>query len=57
MHSVYMCVFTVELLMRLEEESQLLSHDLEDTTVNPSEATIQLTKSLVACLEKYINGT
>ena len=28
-------VLTVELLMRLEEESQQISHDLEDTSVNP----------------------
>ena len=42
--------------MKLEEESQLMSHDLEDTTANPSEATIELTKSLIDCIEKYING-
>ena len=53
-----MCMlYCVELLNKLEEESQLMSHDLEDTTANPSEATIELTKSLIDCIEKYINGT
>lgn len=50
-----MC-FTVELLLRLEEDSQQLSHDLEDTVVKPSEVTIELTKSLIECVEKYVNG-
>lgn len=43
--------------MKLEEESQLISHDLEDTAAKPSEATIELTKSLIDCIEKYVNGT
>ena len=51
-----MC-YAVELIMKLEEESQQISHDLEDTTATPSEATIELTKSLIDCIEKYINGT
>ena len=50
-------LYCVELLIKLEEESQLMSHDLEDTTANPSEITIELTKSLIDCIEKYINGT
>ena len=54
---LYCVLYCVELLIKLEEESQLMSHDLEDTTVNPSEATIELTKSLIDCIEKYINGT
>lgn len=49
--------YTVELIIKLEEESQLMSHDLEDTTASPSEATVELTKSLIDCIEKYINGT
>ena len=46
--------FTVELLMKLEEESQLISHDLEDTAAKPSEATIELTKSLIDCIKNML---
>jgi len=42
--------------MKLEEESHLISHDLEDTSATPSEATIELTKSLIDCVERYVNG-
>ena len=42
--------------MKLEEESQLISHDLEDTAAKPSEVTVELTKSLIDCIEKYVNG-
>lgn len=47
----------VELLMKLEEESGPMSQDLEDTIATPSDTTIDLTKSLIDCVEKYINGT
>ena len=54
---MYACVYcTVELISKLEEESQLMSHDLEDTVATPSESTVELAKSLIDCIEKYING-
>jgi len=43
--------------MRLEEESGPMSQDLEDTTASPSDTTVDLAKSLIDCVEKYINGT
>ena len=52
---IYNC-YGVELLMKLEEESHLISHDLEDTSATPSEATVELTKSLIDCVERYVNG-
>ena len=46
----------IELIGRLEEDSAQLSHDLEDSCMYPSDATITSTKDFVACVNKHIKG-
>ena len=55
-HNNNIMFITIELIGRLEEDSAQLSHDLEDSCMFPSDATITSAKDFVACVNKHIKG-